>query len=163
MPPQYKTRLSKQEARSFHRPALQFPTNIEIRFSKVRTAKKKKDKAGRKIGKGGNIGEGLHRTSDLTLKDTSNFVLWEYSVSPAYLSVIKHVPIILQEEHPPILPNFGMGSILVNYYRKKDEKDDYMPRVSFGRSNISGLSNLTLSSSTSGFRLSSNRKTSLRL
>lgn len=78
--PQFKTRLSKQEARSFHRPALQFPTNIELRFSKVRTAKKKKDKAGRKIGKGGNIGEGLHRTSDLTLKDTSNFVLWEYSV-----------------------------------------------------------------------------------
>ncbi|KAF9244507.1 TAF1 transcription initiation factor TFIID subunit TAF1 [Melanogaster broomeanus] len=113
--PFYKTRLSKQEARSFHRPALQFPTNIEIRFSKVRTAKKKKDKAGRKIGKGGNIGEGLHRTSDLTLKDTSNFVLWEYS-----------------EEHPPIIPNFGMGSILVNYYRKKDEKDDYMPRLDLG-------------------------------
>ncbi|KIK94115.1 hypothetical protein PAXRUDRAFT_828325 [Paxillus rubicundulus Ve08.2h10] len=113
--PFYKTRLSKQEARSFHRPALQFPTNIEIRFSKVRTAKKKKDKAGRTIGKGGNIGEGLHRTSDLTLKDTSNFVLWEYS-----------------EEHPPILPNFGMGSILVNYYRKKDEKDDYMPRLDLG-------------------------------
>ncbi|KAG9314188.1 TAF1 transcription initiation factor TFIID subunit TAF1 [Chiua virens] len=113
--PFYKTRLSKTEARSFHRPALQFPTNIEIRFSKVRTAKKKKDKAGRKIGKGGNIGEGLHRTSDLTLKDTSNFVLWEYA-----------------EEHPPIIPNFGMGSILVNYYRKKDEKDDYMPRLDLG-------------------------------
>ncbi|KAF9229061.1 TAF1 transcription initiation factor TFIID subunit TAF1 [Gyrodon lividus] len=113
--PFYKTRLSKQEARSFHRPALQFPTNIEIRLSKVRTAKKKKDKAGRKIGKGGNIGEGLHRTSDLTLKDTSNFVLWEYS-----------------EEHPPIVPNFGMGSILVNYYRKKDDKDDYMPRLDLG-------------------------------
>jgi transcription initiation factor TFIID subunit 1, fungi type len=77
---QYKTRLTKQEARSFHRPALQFPSNIELHFSKVRSAKKKKDKAGRKIGKGGNVGEGLHRTSDLTLKDTSNSVLWEYSV-----------------------------------------------------------------------------------
>jgi hypothetical protein len=109
----YKTRLSKQEARSFHRPALQFPSNIEIRFGKVRTAKKKKDKAGRKLGKGGNVGEGLHRTSDLSLRDTSNFVLWEYS-----------------EEHPPIVSNFGMGSVLVNYYRKKDEKDDHMPRVS---------------------------------
>lgn len=78
---QYKTRLSKQEARSFHRPAMQFPSNIELRFSKVRTAKKKKDKAGRKLGKGGNIGEGLRKTSDLSLRDTSNFVLWEYSVS----------------------------------------------------------------------------------
>ena len=60
---------------------MQFPSNIEIHFSKVRTAKKKKDKAGRKLGKGGNVGEGLRKTSDLSLKDTSNYVLWEYSVS----------------------------------------------------------------------------------
>ncbi|KAF5385168.1 hypothetical protein D9615_001340 [Tricholomella constricta] len=113
--PFYKTRLSKQEARSFHRPALQFPSNIELRFSKVRTAKKKKDKAGRKVGKGGNVGEGLRKTGDMSLKDTSNFVLWEYS-----------------EEHPPIIPNFGMGSALVNYYRKKDEKDDHVPKSDLG-------------------------------
>lgn len=113
--PFFKTRLSKQEARSFHRPALQFPANIEIRFSKVRTAKKKKDKSGRKLGKGGNVGESLHRTSDLSLRDTSNFVLWEYS-----------------EEHPPIVSNFGMGSALVNYYRKKDEKDEYIPKADLG-------------------------------
>ncbi|KAG6877881.1 hypothetical protein C0993_002882 [Termitomyces sp. T159_Od127] len=113
--PFFKTRLSKQEARSFHRPALQFPSNIELRFSKVRTAKKKKDKAGRKVGKGGNVGEGLHRTADLSLKDTSNFVIWEYS-----------------EEHPPIIPNFGMGSVLVNYYRKKDEKDEHIPKFDLG-------------------------------
>ncbi|TFK99774.1 hypothetical protein BDV98DRAFT_510326 [Pterulicium gracile] len=113
--PFYKTRLSKQEARSFHRPALQFPLNIELRFSKVRSAKKKKDKAGRKLGKGGNAGEALRRTTDLTLKDTSNFVLWEYS-----------------EEHPPIIPNFGMACSLVNYYRKKDEKDDHIPKYDLG-------------------------------
>ncbi|KAF9015586.1 atypical/TAF1 protein kinase [Cyathus striatus] len=111
--PFYKTRLSKQEARSFHRPALQFPANVQLSFSKVRTAKKKKDKSGRKLGKGGNVGEGLRKTSDLTLRDTSNFVLWEYS-----------------EEHPPIISNFGMGSSLVNYYRKKDDKDEYVPRYS---------------------------------
>ncbi|KDR85407.1 hypothetical protein GALMADRAFT_234262 [Galerina marginata CBS 339.88] len=113
--PFFKTRLSKQEARSFHRPALQFPSNIELRFSKVRTAKKKKDKAGRKLGKGGNVGESLRKTSDLSLRDTSNFVLWEYS-----------------EEHPPIIPNFGMGSVLVNYYRKKDEKDEHVPKGDLG-------------------------------
>ncbi|KAI8995293.1 hypothetical protein BD414DRAFT_479130 [Trametes punicea] len=113
--PFYKTRLSKQEARSFHRPALQFPSNIEIHFSKVRTAKKKKDRAGRKVGKGGDVGEGLHRTGDLSLRDTSNFVLWEFS-----------------EEHPPIISNFGMGSILVNYYRKKNEKDDHIPKYDLG-------------------------------
>ena len=111
---QYKTRLSKAEARSFHRPALQFPSNIELTFSKVRTAKKKKDRAGRKLGKGGNVAEGLHKTTDLSLRDTSNFVLCEYS-----------------EEHPPVVPNFGMGSTLVNYYRKKDDKDEYVPKVSF--------------------------------
>ncbi|CCL98075.1 uncharacterized protein FIBRA_00069 [Fibroporia radiculosa] len=113
--PFYKTRLSKQEARSFHRPAMQFPANVEIHFSKVRTAKKKKDKAGRKVGKGGNVGEGLHRTGDLSLRDTSNFVLWEFS-----------------EEHPPIISNFGMGSILVNYYRKRSEKDEHVPKYDLG-------------------------------
>ena len=30
---------------------------------------------------------------------------------------------VTQEEHPPIISNFGMGSALVNYYRKKDEKE----------------------------------------
>lgn len=34
-----------------------------------------------------------------------------------------------QEEHPPIIQNFGMASSLVNYYRKKDEKDDHVPKV----------------------------------
>ncbi|TFK30851.1 atypical/TAF1 protein kinase [Coprinopsis marcescibilis] len=113
--PFYKTRLSKQEARSFHRPALQFPSNVELHFQKVRTAKKKKDKNGRRLGKGGSVGETLHRTSDLSLRDTSNFVLWEFS-----------------EEHPPIISNFGMGSALVNYYRKKDEKDEYVPKSDLG-------------------------------
>lgn len=67
------------------------------------------------MGKGGNVGEGLRKTSDLSLRDTSNFVLWEYS-----------------EEHPPIIPNFGMGSSLVNYYRKKDEKDEHVPKADLG-------------------------------
>jgi transcription initiation factor TFIID subunit 1, fungi type len=90
---QYKTRLGKQEARSFHRPALQIPANIEIRFTKVRSAKKKKDKAGRRLGRGGNVGENLRRTGDLSLRDTSNFVLWEYSVSVIYnLCYVRYIP-----------------------------------------------------------------------
>ncbi|KZV74842.1 TAF1 transcription initiation factor TFIID subunit TAF1 [Peniophora sp. CONT] len=114
--PFFKTRLEKQEARSFHRPALQFPANIEVRFNKVRTAKKKKDKSGRKLGKGGNVGETLHRTGDLSLHDTSNFVLWEYS-----------------EEQPPIISNVGMGSVFVNYYRKKHAKDEHIPKSELGQ------------------------------
>ncbi|KIM19627.1 hypothetical protein M408DRAFT_334323 [Serendipita vermifera MAFF 305830] len=113
--PFYKIRLTKQECRSFHRPALHFPINQEIKFQKVKTAPKLKDKSGRKLGKGGDFGEGLRRTGDLTLKDTSKFVLWEYS-----------------EEHPPTISNFGMGSMLVNYYRKRDEKDEHIPKREFG-------------------------------
>ena len=44
-------------------------------------SKKKKDKTGRKLDKGGNVGEVLRKTEDLSLRDTSNYVLWEYSVS----------------------------------------------------------------------------------
>ncbi|KAG8834348.1 hypothetical protein FRC17_009116 [Serendipita sp. 399] len=113
--PFYKIRLTKLECRSFHRTALHLPINTEIKFQKVKTAPKLKDKSGRKLGKGGDFGEGLRRTGDLTLKDTSKFVLWEYS-----------------EEHPPTISNFGMGSMLVNYYRKKDDKDDHIPKREFG-------------------------------
>ena len=96
----------------------------------MRTAKKKKDKAGRKLGKGGNIGEGLRKSGDLSLRDTSNFVLWEYSVRVfGVLRQFSTLSYMEQEEHPPIIPNFGMGSSLVNYYRKRDEKDDHVPKV----------------------------------
>ncbi len=37
--------------------------------------------------------------------------------------------LLWQEEHPPIISNVGMGSVLVNYYRKKDDKDDHIPKV----------------------------------
>ena len=46
----------------------------------MRTAKKKKDKQGRTMGRGGDAGEALRKTSDLTLKDTSSFILFEFSV-----------------------------------------------------------------------------------
>lgn len=36
-----------------------------------------------------------------------------------------------QEEHPPVLNNFGMGSILVNYYRKLGDDDEHVPNVVF--------------------------------
>ncbi|KAG8862822.1 hypothetical protein FRB96_000832 [Tulasnella sp. 330] len=108
--PFYKTQLSKAEARSWHRPTLHFPVNLPISFSKVRGAKKKKDKAGRKITRG-DLTEGLRFTGDISLRDTSAGVLLEYS-----------------EEYPPMLNSFGMGSVLVNYYRKRNEVDDYVPK-----------------------------------
>ncbi|MBW0462936.1 hypothetical protein O181_002651 [Austropuccinia psidii MF-1] len=113
--PLYKTRLTKHEARSFHRPALQFPVNVPIKFSKVKMAKKKKDKSGRKIRNTAPASELLKSTIDLTLKDTCGFMLFEYS-----------------EEAPPVISNIGMGSILVNYYRKQDTADDYVPNNDLG-------------------------------
>lgn len=56
--------------------------------------------------------EGLRKVGDLTLRDKSDYVLWEFS-----------------EEHPPVMSGFGMGSVLVNYYRKKTDDDDYIPKV----------------------------------
>jgi hypothetical protein len=105
---QYKTRLSKSELRSFHRPTIHFPVNVPLYFTKVRSAKKKKDKHGRKI----ELAQAMRTTGDLSLRDTSAFVLWEYS-----------------EEAPPVMNNLGMGSVLVNYYRKRHEKDDFVPKV----------------------------------
>lgn len=29
------------------------------------------------------------------------------------------------------MSGFAMGSVLVNYYRKRDDSDDHIPRVSF--------------------------------
>ncbi|KAG9025969.1 hypothetical protein FRB95_009534 [Tulasnella sp. JGI-2019a] len=112
--PFYKTQLSKAEARSWHRPTLHFPVNLPISFSKVRGAKKKKDKAGRKITRG-DLTEGLRFTGDISLRDTSAGILLEYS-----------------EEYPPMLNSFGMGSVLVNYYRKRNEVDDYIPKLDVG-------------------------------
>ncbi|WFD40407.1 uncharacterized protein MJAP1_003393 [Malassezia japonica] len=108
--PFYKMRLAKHETRSWHRPLIQFPSNMPITFSKVRSSRKKD---GEKKSK--DPSEVLHSTRDLTLKDASNFVLCEYS-----------------EEYPPLLSNLGMGSLLVNYYRKKDSKDDHIPRAELG-------------------------------
>jgi hypothetical protein len=34
------------------------------------------------------------------------------------------------EEYPPIMSGYGMGTTIVNYYRKKDDKDEHVPKVS---------------------------------
>ncbi|TKY90977.1 hypothetical protein EX895_000976 [Sporisorium graminicola] len=111
--PWYKTKLTKAEARSFHRPAMQFPTNMPLHFSRTISSKKKKEGAGARKAKDPN--EMLRTTRDLTLKDTGPYVLYEYS-----------------EEYPPLLSKIGMGSLLVNYYRKKDAKDEHVPKMDIG-------------------------------
>lgn len=109
--PFYKTRLIKHELHAFHRPAIQFPTNIPISFSKVQSSRKDRHKKA----KSKDAFDVFNNSRDLSLKDTSSFVLYEYS-----------------EEHPPVLSNYGMGHILVNYFRKKSAKEETIPRADLG-------------------------------
>ncbi|KAI8371514.1 uncharacterized protein BYT42DRAFT_580545 [Radiomyces spectabilis] len=106
----YKTKLSKAEARSFHRPLVQLPLNHDITFSRVRISKKNRRKDKKK-----NAAELMRSTKDLSLKDNSMFVLLEFS-----------------EEHPPIISNVGMGTLIINYYRKTDPKDEFVPSLDIG-------------------------------
>ncbi|KAI1317458.1 hypothetical protein EDD11_008395 [Mortierella claussenii] len=108
MKPWYKNKLTKSEQRSFHRPQLQIPPNVQITFSRVKGNKKKKQK--RK-----ELGEVMRSSKDLTLRDNTNFVLLEYS-----------------EEHPAIIQNVGMGSFLINYYRKENLEDTHVPQKEIG-------------------------------
>lgn len=109
-PALYKTKLSKAELRSFHRPLVNLPLNTDIHFSRVRTNKKNKKKDKKK----GHV-DIIRNTKDLTLKDGTPFVLMEYS-----------------EEHPPIISNVGMGTLIINYYRKTEPKDEFVPNVDIG-------------------------------
>ncbi|GAA93428.1 hypothetical protein E5Q_00069 [Mixia osmundae IAM 14324] len=113
--PFYKPRLPKAESRFWHRPNLQFPNNIAINFERVRSSKKRKDEQGRKL-RASDSAQALHTTSDLSLRDTSEFILLEFS-----------------EEHPPIMSNYGMGTLLVNYYRKRDTADAHVPNAPLGQ------------------------------
>ncbi|RKP35643.1 hypothetical protein BJ085DRAFT_328, partial [Dimargaris cristalligena] len=106
-PPLYKTRLPKSELRSWHRPSTAFPIHETLVFSKLKPSKRKHK---RKQG-----GEAFKSTKDITLKDTAPYLLLEYS-----------------EEHPPIVSNAGMGSLLLNYYRRKDLQDQSAPTADIG-------------------------------
>ncbi|KAJ3368951.1 hypothetical protein HDU91_000171 [Kappamyces sp. JEL0680] len=104
----FKPILPVKESRNHHRPSIKFPLNETLTFTRVKAVKKKKF---REI----DPGEMMRTPKDLTLKDTSKYVLAEYS-----------------EEYPPIMQNIGMASLLYNYYRKKDEKDNFVPKLENG-------------------------------
>ena len=106
LPVQYKTALRSDELRSWHRPTNQFPINTPILFSKLKH-KKKKSKSRHK-----NAADYFKTVRDLTLKDGTHFALLEYS-----------------EQYPYLLSNVGMSTLVNNYYRKKDSKDEFVPGV----------------------------------
>jgi len=113
--PYYKVKLTKEEARSFHRPRFNIRPGTLISFSKLRVRKKKKDR-------NKTFQEIFAKTADLTATDTTNLIGMEYS-----------------EECPQILSNFGMGSKIINYYRKEAEDDTSRPKAPIGETNVLGV------------------------
>ncbi|KAL9031535.1 MAG: hypothetical protein Q9196_000430 [Gyalolechia fulgens] len=110
--PYYKTKLEKHEARSFHRPVMSFRTNEKILFNKPRHVKRKHLKGRETHSVYGN-------TRDLSLGDNSSVLLLEYS-----------------EEFPTIMSNFGMGSRIINYYRRRSAEDSSRPKLEIGETNL---------------------------
>ncbi|KAI8320429.1 hypothetical protein GQ54DRAFT_298684 [Martensiomyces pterosporus] len=105
-PPYFKMRHTRADLKAWHRPCLQVPINAPIQFSRARSAKKKKQKHSM---------ENPWAAKDITLKDTADSILIEYS-----------------EEYPLVLSNVGMGSVFVNYYRKRGIQDRSFPKVDLG-------------------------------
>ncbi|CAH2350872.1 transcription initiation factor TFIID subunit 1 [[Candida] railenensis] len=113
--PYYKVRLTKAECRSFHRPRFIIRPGTLMNFSKLKVRKKKKDR-------GKSSQEIFQKTSDLTVSDTAMIVGMEYS-----------------EEYPQILSNFGMGSKIINYYRKEKDDDATRPKAVIGETHVLGV------------------------
>ena len=110
--PFYKTTLTKAEARAWHRPGIQFPVGVSLGFSKLKSnASGSANSKKRTVA--ADPSERFKSTKDLTMSEKGTFVLLEFS-----------------EEYPPIMSGYGMGTTIVNYYRKKDDKDEHVPKVS---------------------------------
>ncbi|KAJ9055515.1 hypothetical protein DSO57_1003213 [Entomophthora muscae] len=106
--PFFKTKLTKSDLRRWHRQPIHFPIGVALKLNRIRTIKKKKLKP--------KPNEELMETpKEVTLKDGHPYVLMEFS-----------------EEYPPIVQNLGMGSLIVNYYRKKNQDDDYIHDPAIG-------------------------------
>ncbi|KAJ1746642.1 hypothetical protein LPJ79_005767 [Coemansia sp. RSA 1821] len=103
-PPYFRMRHTRADLRSWHRPCLQVKSDTKIEFLRVRTAKKRKHTM-----------ENPWAAKEVTLKDNADCVLVEYA-----------------EEYPLVMSNVGMGSVFVNYYRKRDMQDRAFPKVELG-------------------------------
>ena len=112
--PFYKLRLENAQKRAFHRPHLDMrdSVNKEYRFSKSKHIK-------RKHLRGRNTLEIFATAEDLSVGDNSSVLLLEYS-----------------EEAPMMLSNFGMGSRLINYYRKNGSEDSERPKREIGETQV---------------------------
>ncbi|KAK2601671.1 hypothetical protein QQS21_004745 [Conoideocrella luteorostrata] len=107
--PYYKVKLGGTTD-EYHRPRFRYKkfAGHAIKFDKPQHHKRKLMK--------GKAHEVYRLSKDLSLSDNSTAVLFEYC-----------------EPRPRVLNNFGMGSKLINYYRRKDNnEDDQLPKQDLG-------------------------------
>ncbi|QUC16885.1 uncharacterized protein UV8b_01126 [Ustilaginoidea virens] len=107
--PYYKVKLGGTTD-EYHRPRFRYKkfAGHVIKFEKPQHQRRKLMK--------GKAHEVFRWSRDLSLSDNSTAVLFEYC-----------------EPRPRVLNNFGMGSKLINYYRRKDNNDDeQLPKQSLG-------------------------------
>ncbi|KAG5969325.1 hypothetical protein E4U58_001505 [Claviceps cyperi] len=107
--PYYKVKLSGTTD-EYHRPRFRYKkfAGHAIKFDRPQHHKRKSMK--------GKVHEVFRFSKDLSLNDNSTAVLFEYC-----------------EPRPRVLNNFGMGSKLINYYRRKNTNDDeQLPKQDLG-------------------------------
>lgn len=109
---EYKTKLDREDARSFHRPNLRVGQQERVRFGKPDFIKKKNKK-------GKDNQAAFDHSSQLSLGDNSNVLLLEYS-----------------EEYPTMMSNVGMGNRIINYYRRKTMEDTTRPKLDIGETAV---------------------------
>ncbi|KAI0473888.1 hypothetical protein GGR56DRAFT_649450 [Xylariaceae sp. FL0804] len=108
--PYYRTKVDGQPW-EFHRKKFEVDKIVKHNIGIRRPAKVK-----RKDIKGKSAPELFKSTRDLSLNDNSTAVLFEYC-----------------EQFPIVLSNFGMGSRVINYYRRKDRSDEEKtPKLDIG-------------------------------
>ncbi|KAG5920473.1 hypothetical protein E4U61_007843 [Claviceps capensis] len=107
--PYYKVKLSGTTD-EYHRPRFRYKkfAGHAIKFDRPQHYKRKSMK--------GKVHEVFRFSKDLSLSDNSTAALFEYC-----------------EPRPRVLNNFGMGSKLINYYRRKNTNDDeQLPKKDLG-------------------------------
>ncbi|VEU21187.1 DEKNAAC102044 [Brettanomyces naardenensis] len=113
--PFYPAKPSAKLLRRFHRPRFAVRSNTTMLFSRPKQRKRKRDR-------GKDASQLFLETGSLTAGDTAPLFFLEYS-----------------EEYPVALSKLGMGSKLINYYRKMAESDTSRPKLPVGETHVLGL------------------------
>ena len=110
--PYYKVKMPTEEARGFHRRQATFKPILPVVLGKPGKHK-------RKHFKGKKVKEIYASTKDLTMADNSTTLLLESS-----------------EEYPMMMSQVGMGSKIINYYRRRNKEDSHRPKAEVGESAV---------------------------